>query len=188
MQSHLTFLTSKRRSVRQYADKKIAPHVLQDIIEAGLRAPTSKNNRGTRFILVENPDTIKKLSECRKHGSAFLAGAPIAVVVCSDSKKSGRPYSDAAIAASYMQLAVTDNDLGSCWCHIEDSPSPQGGTAEEYIRALLNLPESYKVLCVIGIGEVTEIGMLQPRAREAEWERVFIEHYEEREEQSKNEV
>lgn len=181
MSSHLNFLTTKRRSVRQYTDAKISPEAIQDILESGLRAPTSKNNRCTHFVLVEDKDMLEKISRCRKYGSAFIAGAPLGIVVCSDSEKSHRPYSDCAIAASYIQLAATDNDLGSCWCHVEDSPTPDGGSAEEYIKNLLNLPENTKILCVIGVGEVAEYGMLEPRERPVEWERVFIEKYEKRE-------
>lgn len=179
MFSHTNFLTQKRRSVRQFSKEKIKPEVLQDILEAGLRAPTSKNNKGTRFVIVEDQSMLQSLSECRERGSAFLQGAALAIVVCSDSDKSARPYSDCAIAASYMQLAITDNDLGSCWCHIEDSPSPKGATAEEYIKYKLDLPDSYKILCVLGIGEVAEEDMLRPREIEIEWERVFIGKYEE---------
>lgn len=180
MFSHLTFLTQKRRSVRKYAEQPIQADVLQDILEAGLRAPTSKNNRSTRFVVVEDKATLQRLSECREHGSAFLAGAKLAIVVCSDSEKSARPYTDCAIAASYMQLAITDNNLGSCWCHIEDSLSPKGATAEEYIKYKLDLPDSYKILCVLGIGEVAEEDMLKPRDKVVEWERVYIGKYEER--------
>lgn len=180
MSSHLNFLSKKRRSVRRYGEKPISQEALQDILEAGLRAPTSKNTRATFFILTEDREKIEHLSRCRDHGSQFLANAPLVVVVCADGDKTGRPYSDCAIAAAYMQLAVTDNDLGSCWCHVEDSPSPSGGTAEEYVRDFLKLPPSTKVLCMIGIGEVTRLQDLLPRERPVEWERAFVEEYEER--------
>lgn len=182
MASHLNFLTSKRRSVRKFADKKISPEAIQDILEAGLRAPTSKNNRSTHFILVEDKDKLQQLSECRKHGSSFLAGAALAIVVCSNAEKSARPYSDCAIAASYMQLAVTDNDLGSCWCHIEDTAGRAEKSAQEYVKDLLQLPESSRVLCILGVGEVAEFGMLEPRLNNIEWERTYIESYEDRQE------
>ncbi|MBR8712748.1 Bifunctional F420 biosynthesis protein FbiB [Porphyromonas levii] len=182
MFSHTTFLTRKRRSVRQYTDERIKPDVLQDILEAGLRAPTSKNSRSTRFIVVEDKAMLQELSACKKHGGAFVAEAALAIVVCSDSEKSARPYSDCAIAASFMQLAVTDHDLGSCWCHVEDTLAPTGTTAEAYVRERLGLPERFKVLCILGIGEVAEADMLKPRDRELEWERTYVEQYEEREE------
>lgn len=174
MTSHLNFLTKKRRSVRKYLDAPIDPEKLKDIVDSGLRAPTSKNNRSTHFTIVEDKALITQLSQCRKHGSAFLEGAPVVIVVSSDSSKSARPYSDCATAASFMMLAVADNDLGACWCHVEDSPHPDGGTAEAYIRGLLGMPSEEKILCMLGIGEVAEHGMLEPRERMAEWERVFI--------------
>ncbi len=180
MFSHLTFLSRKRQSVRSYSTDPIKPEVLQDILESGLRAPTSKNSHSTRFVVVEDKAMLQALSECKEHGSQFLAGASVGIVVCSDSTKSKRPYTDCAIAASYLQLAVTDNDLGSCWCHVEDSPCPKGATAEEYVKYKLDLPDSYKVLCIVAIGEVSEGDMLKPRETDVEWERVFIGGYEER--------
>lgn len=183
MSSHINFLTAKRRSVRRYAAQSINPEAIADIVESGLRAPTSKNNRATHFVIVEDKEMLLKLSQCRAHGSAFIADAALAIVVCSDGDKSARPYIDGAIAASYMQLAVTDLDLGSCWCHIADTPSADGDkSAEEYVRELLGLPEQSKILCAIGIGEVAEFGMLEPRQRPTEWERVYVEKYEERDE------
>lgn len=183
MASHVNFLTAKRRSVRRYAPQSLSSEAIADIVEAGLRAPTSKNNRATHFVLVEDKEMLQKLSECRASGSAFLADAALAIVVCSNGDKSARPYIDGAIAASYMQLAITDLDLGSCWCHITDTPSADGErSAEEYVRELLGLPENSRILCALGVGEVAEFGMLEPRQRPTEWERVYVEKYEERNE------
>ena len=62
MFSHLTFLSRKRRSVREYANQPIDSEVLKDILEAGLRAPTSKNSRSTRFFVVEDKQLLKDFS------------------------------------------------------------------------------------------------------------------------------
>lgn len=178
--SLLNFLASKRHSVRKYTDRPVDPSVLTDILESALKAPSSKNTRGVRFVVVEDKDTLRKLSEGRKHGSAFVADASLAVVVCSDTTISARPMVDATIAATYLQLAVTDNDLGSCWSHVADTEAKDGGSVEEYVRTLLSLPEHYAVLCIIAIGEPEDFSALEPREKELEWERVFIEKYEDR--------
>lgn len=181
MGSHLNFLTHKRRSVRRFAEQPVPEEALADILEAGLKAPTSKNTRATFFVVIEEEQQRLYLSECRANGSQFLAKAPIVVVVCADSERTGRPYSDCAVAAAFMQLAVTDNDLGSCWCHVEDSPSPHCGTAEEYVKEYLHLPASTRVLCMLGIGEVEQHSHLEPRNRPTEWERIYIKEYQTRE-------
>ena len=77
MFSHLTFLSQKRRSVREYANQPVDSEVLKDILEAGLRAPTSKNSRSTRFFVVEDKQLLKDFSECRERGSQFLSGAQL---------------------------------------------------------------------------------------------------------------
>lgn len=59
-------------------------------------------------------------------------------------------------------------------------------TYRDYGRSVrereVGLPERFKVLCILGIGEVAEADMLKPRDRELEWERTYVEQYEEREE------
>lgn len=178
--SLVNLLASKRHSVRKYTDHPIEPSILTDILESALKAPTSKNSRGVRFVVVEDKDTLLKLSQGRKCGSAFVANAPLAVVVCVDTTISARPMIDATIAATYLQLAVTDNDLGSCWSHVADTEAANGSSVEKYVCDLLNLPEHYGVLCIIAIGDPEDFAALEPREKELEWEHVYIEKYEER--------
>lgn len=178
--SLINLLASRRKSVRKYNDNPIEPSALTDVLESALKAPTSKNTRGVRFVVVEDRDTLLQLSLGRKHGSKFVATAPIAVVVCVDTHVSARPMIDAAIAATYLQLAVTDNDLGSCWAHVADTPADGGGSVEEYVRRILCLPDHYAVLCMIAIGDPANFADLEPQEKELPWEHVFIGRYEER--------
>lgn len=53
-------------------------------------------------------------------------------------------------------------------------------TAEEYVKELLNIPENYRVLCIIGVGYPAE--KKRPHGEEVlEWEKVsynrFGEHF-----------
>ena len=120
--SYFSQLTQRRRSIRKYRAEEIDPDLLTDIVECALRAPTSRNSRSVRLIIVDDPETIRALSGIREHGSAFVAGASVVIAVCADTTETRRPLADTAIAASYLQLAATSNDLGSCWCHVEDTP------------------------------------------------------------------
>lgn len=180
MASHLNFLTNRRRSVRRYAQEELSPEAIQDMLECALRAPTSKNNRGTFFVVVDNKATLLELSKAKPQGGKFVAEAPLAIAVCSDSERSTIPYIDCAIAASYIQLAATDNGLGSCWCQIEGREGSHSPSAEEEVKQILQLPKSSKVLCIIAIGELLQNSDIQERHLPLEWERVFIGTHEER--------
>jgi len=81
-------LLLKRRSIRKFTAEKIVPETVGKIIEAALRAPSSRGFNPWEFILVDDPDTLGKLAKAKQHGSEFLKNAPLAIVVCADSTKS----------------------------------------------------------------------------------------------------
>jgi nitroreductase len=81
-------LLRKRHSIREFTSEDIAPEALQTLIEAALRAPSSRGNNPWEFIVVDDPEMLSKLSLARQHGSQFLKNAPLAIVVCADSTES----------------------------------------------------------------------------------------------------
>lgn len=50
-----------RRSIRKYTDDKIPAEKLNQILRAGLLAPSSKNIRPVEFIVVEDKVALEKL-------------------------------------------------------------------------------------------------------------------------------
>lgn len=130
-----------RHSVRKFADKKVPREILEEMVaEAGL-APSSRNSRSSRFIIVEDPELIKAMSLMRDHGAAFLAGAPAAIVVLGDTDKADMWVDNASISTTYLMLSAVDRGLGSCWVHVNGRPrvsaDPSLGTAEDYLLPLL---------------------------------------------------
>ena len=81
-------LLRKRRSIREFTAEVISPETIQTLIEAALRAPSSRGKNPWEFILVDDPQILDKLSKSKQHGSDFLKNAPLAIVVCADSTKS----------------------------------------------------------------------------------------------------
>lgn len=149
-------LLRRRRSIRNFTAAKIEPEAVETLIEAALRAPSSRGINPWQFILVDDCETIHKLAEAKQHGSEFLKHAPLAIVVCADSSKSDVWIEDCSIAAIIIQLTAVSLGLGSCWAQIRERRHDQEVTAETYIRNLLGLPEHLKVECVLGIGHPAE--------------------------------
>ncbi|MDO4771838.1 nitroreductase family protein [Porphyromonas sp.] len=172
--SHINFISSKRRTVRRFLGGSIEPDALRDILETALKAPTARNRRATYFVVIEDKEKLNRLSQCKPTGASAIGAGALAIAVCSDTTRAARPYVDCAIAASYIQLAVTDLDLGSCWVHVNDSLG-----AEAFVKAELGIPKDDAVLCLIAIG-IPKDEDLEPRKEEIEWERVFIDHFEDR--------
>jgi nitroreductase len=149
-------LLRKRRSIRKFTTEKIAPEIIETIIEAALRAPSSRGKNPWEFILVDDHQILDKLSKSKQHGSEFLKNAPLAIVVCADSTKSDVWIEDCSIAAIIIQLTAVSQGLGSCWAQIRDRQHNYEMTAEGYIQNLLELPEHIKVECIVGLGHPDE--------------------------------
>ncbi len=152
----LTEILKKRRSVRRF-DGRLVPHeTIEGILKLALTAPSSKNTRSTRFMVVNRPETLEQISQMRDFGSAFLAGVPCAVVVCGDASATDLWLDNAAISATILQLAAEEAALGSCWVHVNGRPQkreqPDGPTAEEHLRGFLPIPADWKPLCVVALG------------------------------------
>jgi len=146
----------KRHSVRKFADRPVERELIDAVIDIARTAPSSKNSHSTAFMVVEDKDTLSAIAEMRDRGSAFVKGAAAAIVVMGDTSKTDIWVENASISATFIQLAATAMDLGSCWVHVRDrqrsKDDPSKGTAEEYLRSLLGILPEYSVLCVIALG------------------------------------
>jgi len=149
-------LLRTRRSIRKFTAEKIAPETIEALIEAALRAPSSRGINPWEFILVDDPELLRRLSQTKQHGSEFLKGAPLAVVVCADSSKSDVWIEDCSIAAIIIQLSALSMGLGSCWAQIRNRRHDAEQSAESYVRELLGLPEQITVEAILGIGHPAE--------------------------------
>ena len=147
---------TKRRSVRKFLPTVPSREVLLDIVHDALTAPSSRNMHTTRFMIVDDRETLDKIAGMRDYGSSFMTGAPSAIVVMGDTTKTDLWRENCAISATILQLAIVDAGLASCWVHVGGRPrlkdDPEGAQAEPYVRSLLNLPDDWSVECVIALG------------------------------------
>lgn len=145
-------LLKTRRSIRKFTDKKVEKEKVDEILKGALMAPTAKNRKSWEFIVVEDKAKLEKLSQCRDSGSQLLAGASLAIVVAID----GEPYDlwieDASIAAIMIQLTAHSLGLGTCWVHVRNRQYNENKSSEDYIKDVLEAPESANIECMIAIG------------------------------------
>lgn len=169
-------LVKQRRSIRKYTDEELAQDDVVTIMGAALMSPSSHNTRGWEFVLVDDKEMLKRLSETRAMGAELVAGAALAVVVCVDSQVSNVWIEDAAIAAYGMQLQAEDLGLGSCWVQVRNRQNAEGVPTEDLVREMLNIPETVNVLCMVAIGHKAT-----PRNPQNEeklmWEKLHIGQY-----------
>lgn len=164
-----------RRSTRKFKEESLTVDEVQKILQAALLAPTAKNGKSWEFVAVENKDLLQQLSTCKNAGGAFLEGCALGVVVLGDKTLTDTWVEDASIAAAFMQLQAEDLGIGSCWCHIRDRYLGEM-PSEQYVRSLLNIPENFGVLCIIGFGHKDQERKPNDLTK-LTWEKVHIDGF-----------
>ncbi len=113
-----------------------------------------------RFTSLEDEAKKKAAFEKLTSGkvSAFLADAPVCLVVCGKKDVWDMPF-DTSAAIENILLMVTALNLGACWViapciDIRD---------EERIKGLLSIPEGFKAVSIISIGHPTRPHRPRPR-------------------------
>lgn len=169
-------LIKTRRSMRQFTEELLSGEDVKLLLRAGLMAPSSKGLHSYEFVVVEDKEKLTALSQCKKVGSDFLAGAPLAIVVLADPAISDVWIEDASVAATHILLQAEDLGLGACWIQVRDRYSADEQPTEGIVKSLLNIPEGLRAVCIIAVGHK---GMeRKPQNEERlKWERVHIGQY-----------
>jgi nitroreductase len=145
-------LLRARRSVRKFQDRPVEQDKIDLLVEAALRAPSSRGFNPWEFVVVTDPTLLDRLSRAKPHGAGFLAKAPLGIVVCVDPGKSDVWVEDVSIAAILLHLAAADLGLGSCWIQLRKRDHDGSRTAGEYAADVLGLPPEMAVSSIIAVG------------------------------------
>ncbi|MGN0068806.1 MAG: nitroreductase family protein [Prevotella sp.] len=166
-------LVQRRRSHRRFTGDPVDASDLQLILRAALMSPTAKNCRAWQFVVVDDKLALEKLSDAKDNGAALIKGAPLAIVVLGDPAANDCWVEDGSIAAISMQYQAEELGLGSCWVQMRGRGLPDGVSADEVIRGILNLPDNLHVLCVVAIGHATDERKPQDEDK-LKWEQVAV--------------
>ena len=136
---------TSRRDVREYTDDPLEREELDTILEAGRRAPSSRNWQPWDFVVVTDREQLRRLSEVWKGaGHVARSAATVALVVPERPEQSTeRAEYDLGQASMQMMLAAADLGIGSAHSAVEDQ-----GLA----RRLLGLPEDRRCAYLIPFG------------------------------------
>ena len=148
---------AKRSSARAYAQTPLTEEELEKIINAGLQAPTGRNEKEVRFsvvkggspVLEEIDEQMRKDFNMQKGPHNFYYEAPCVVLL---SAKTGFKWSvvDAGIAVENMSIAAEALGLGNLiiGC-IYDTLN---GDRKDYFNKALQIPEGYNFDIAIALG------------------------------------
>lgn len=154
-----------RRSVRSYADRKVEPNVLKTLLEAAVWAPTAMHKEPWGFVIVQNKDILKNISDLAKplfieelkkigtredmlkhtDGNLFYDASTLIIICC---KTNGHlPIADCWMAAENMILAACAMNLGSC---VVASALPAMSLPD--VKSTLGIPTGFAAVAPVIIG------------------------------------
>ena len=139
-------------------------------------SPSSKRSNPWQFVVVDDKETLLKLSLCKEMGASFLKDAALAIVVMADPLASDVWIEDAAIASLMIQLQAEDLGLGSCWIQVRERFTSTGIPSGDYVHNVLDIPLQMQVLSIVAIGHK---GMERKPFNEEhlQWEKIHINKY-----------
>jgi len=162
-------LLKKRRAVRDYEDKEVPLNILMQIINESCLAPSSSNRQPWHFILINNKDVIKRLSDESKrnllldlernpaspssnyeailrdkHFNVFY-NAPCLVFIVGPRELLSIQV-DCALAASYFMFSACAKGLGTCWIGLGRF------IKDPEILKLIGMPDDHQIVAPIIIG------------------------------------
>ena len=137
---------TSRRNVREFEDRTISEEDLDRILEAGRRAPSSRNWQPWDFIVVTDRAQLGELAGVWRGGGHIAQSAATVAVVLpefDDAERRQRAAFDVGQASMQMMLAAADLGIGSGHSAVGDH-----GAA----RAILGLPEDRSAYILVDFG------------------------------------
>lgn len=132
-----------KRAIRKFQDKPLPEEVIHDILNAGRRSQSSKNEQAWQFIAIRDKSILKALSECGTW-AGHLAGAALAVAILTpDPTAKFQTMFDAGQAAAFMQLAAWELGVGSVPASIYEW---------EKARQILGFPTEWHLRIALSFG------------------------------------
>lgn len=138
-----------RRSVRNFKHDPVPDDDVQDLLRAGMQAPSARNEQPWHFIVIDEPAVLHAIPEFHPY-SKMLLDAPLAILVCSDRKLESKRASwlqDCSAATQNILLAAHTKGLGAVWLGIfPDSERVFG------MQSLLEMPKDIRPVSLVAIG------------------------------------
>ncbi|MBN1893598.1 nitroreductase family protein [bacterium] len=147
-----------RFSVRKFDGRCVDREILQICLEAARLAPSAENSQPWRFLILDDPETIRSFGRSAFSGiyslTGWAASAPVLIVLLAEPDLiAGRigkwiqrlPFYllDMGIAGTHLVLQAQSLGLGTCWI---------GWFDLRKTRKFFGLPKGIKVCGMIALG------------------------------------
>jgi nitroreductase len=128
-------------AVRTYQSTPVPDALVRRIVEAGRLTGSGMNRQPWHFIVVRDPETLRKLGALASSGP-YVAQAPLAIVVATD--RSRFAVSDASRAIQSMLLTAWAEGVGSNWVGFVGNL--------DSVKTVLDIPAGLDVLAILPFG------------------------------------
>ena len=147
-----------RRSVRAYTEEPVSKEQVEAILEAGTWAPTAMYRQPLRFIVIEDKNLIKLVSDETKilvgkmmpqmkeeystTEDVICYNAPMLILICTekDAQWGHASMLDGVLAAQNMFLKAYELGLGTCFMGFV-----QFLTSKPDVLKKIGVPENYEM-------------------------------------------
>jgi len=163
-------LACGRHSTRAYKPDGVARDVIERCVEAARLAPSACNSQPWHFIVVDEPDLVKKIAPetMSKVGglNSFADQVPVFVVIVAEKanlssqigawlKKKDYRLLDIGMAAEHFCLQAAEEGLGTCML---------GWFNEKAVKKTLNIPQRKRLPLIIAVGHPVD-DTIRPKNR-----------------------
>jgi nitroreductase len=138
-----------RRSVRAFTPDPVDEGLLQEVLRAGVAAPSGGNVQAWGFVLVRAPE---RLADLRSLAPGIIGEPQVVIAVCLDGARSARlggsggerlAWLDIGLAIQNLLLAAHSSGLGAC---------PIGSFHRQAVAAFLGLPAGVEPVVLVALG------------------------------------
>ncbi|MDD2530103.1 MAG: nitroreductase family protein [Bacteroidales bacterium] len=109
-----------RKSVRKYTNKEVKKEHLEQLLRAGMAAPSARNFQPWLFFVIDEREILDNLAK-QLPNAKMLMEAKAAIIVCGNMQKAGEGegrefwVQDCSAATQNILLAAESMGLGAVW-------------------------------------------------------------------------
>lgn len=155
----------KRRSVRAFIPKPVAPDLIEKLIDAARLAPTARNVQPWEFVAVTKKEALRELGALADNGRFIAECACCIAVFCQDTKYY---LEDGCAATENILIAAVDLGLSACWVAGDKKPYC------DKVKELFGMRRDFKLVSLIALGyseSVPPMPARRPLKEILHWER-----------------
>ena len=161
-------LILKNRSYRRFEENVPIPaDLLREMVDAARLSPSARNMQPLKYMLFNDPADCERIfptlawAGYMKDWDGPAEGErPVAYIIqMADLDLAEQWWCDDGIAAQSMLLTAVEAGFGGCII---------ASVQREKLRALLEIPERYKIIQVLALGKPAETVVIDTLATEAE--------------------